>query len=84
MIEIGARDLTVGLDEKTGCIASLRASVAPAQEFIQELAGVPALVVHYLDRGSFHELSSLEAKSCTADREGSSVAFRFTGVKRTE
>jgi hypothetical protein len=80
MITIASRDLAAGIDAASGRLVSLRAAAAQGQEFVQDLDGVPALAVHYVVKGEFGEVTSLQAASCAAAARGAATEYGFTGL----
>jgi hypothetical protein len=57
-------------DEATGRLVSLRTSLAPDQEFVADVAGLPVLAVQYLVEGRFREATSRDARVTVRERDG--------------
>ncbi len=71
MPRIRVHAATFEIDETTGRLASMQTSLAPGQEFVADVPGVPALVVQYLEVGAFRELSTETAtRTIVTSREG--------------
>src|SRR5262245_32047554 len=85
-MELRSESCAVVLNERTGALASFRASQAPDQEFLAPGHGeYPLFVVQYLDaRGRLRQLSSLEADAVALTRRqgdhGDEIRIAFERV----
>src|ERR1035441_10454545 len=68
----GNRNHRIELDRTTGQLLSVRASLAPQQEFIESRDPQPAFVIQYLDSDrSFRQVTSSDARTVSiADTTG--------------
>ena len=85
-MDIRTAQYTLGIDDRTGALQSLRGVQAPSQEILSSLhATLPLFTIQYLDEERrFHQISSAQAQHCEIHRsdgpEETQLRIRYTCI----